>query len=81
MTFFRKERFICDNQAYRTGFCGSERQEAMKNKLLSIILVVTMAVTLFTGCDRKKATSNVNTYDVSKIDFKTNQQITNEKVE
>ena len=56
----------------------------MKKRILSVALVVAMATTMFTGCGKKsdKEVKNaVSDIDVKSIDFKTNQQLTSDKVE
>lgn len=56
----------------------------MKKRILSVALVVAMATTMFTGCGKKsdkEVKDAVSGIDVKAIDFKTNQQLTSDKVE
>lgn len=49
-------------------------------KMKIIILVITMAVVLVTGCTKKKSTVIVTKFDVQDIDFKTNQELTKDNI-
>lgn len=60
---------------------GSERQEEMKKRILSVALVVTMAATVFTGCGSSSSKTKTTKFNAKDIDFKTNQEITSEKIE
>lgn len=56
----------------------------MKKRILSVALVVAMATTMFAGCGKKsdkEVKDAVSGIDVKAIDFKTNQQLTSDKVE
>lgn len=60
---------------------GSERQEEMKKRILSVAMVVTMAATVFTGCGNSGSKTKTTKFNAKDIDFKTNQEITKDKVE
>lgn len=54
--------------------------KSMKRRILSVALAVTMVAALFTGCGKAKKTETTE-IDVKKIDFKTNQKLTDKDVE
>lgn len=54
--------------------------KSMKKRILSVAMAVTMVTALFTGCGKSSSTKTTE-IDVKKIDFKTNQELTDEKVE
>ncbi|MBQ3584474.1 MAG: extracellular solute-binding protein [Lachnospiraceae bacterium] len=53
----------------------------MKKKILSVALVVTMAATAFTGCGKRSSKTETTKFNAKDIDFKTNQELTSDKIE